>query len=84
MVGRILHEHREKVTHKLKGVFLERTFDLLRDTTLAKVHARSLAELLKGFRARNYGWHWFLNSIEKLHGNGEADDLLFVKALSIV
>ena len=79
-----MYIHRNLITFKLKGVFLDRIFSLLRDKRVAKVHGRTLCEILSIIRTKNQGWRFFLESVAKLHQSGEADELFFNKVLSIV
>ena len=79
-----MYVHRNQITFKLKGVFLDRIFSLLRDKRVPKVHGRTLCEIFSSIRANNQGWRFFLESVAKLHKSGEADELFFNKALSIV
>ena len=51
--GKIMYVHRNQITFKLKGVFLDRIFSLLRDKRVPKVHGRTLCEIFSSIRANN-------------------------------
>ena len=83
LVGKILKQHRPFVSMKMKGVLLDRIFNLLRDAEIARVPSTSYSEILTFIRGDNLGWRFFIDSINKLDQAGEADDLFFAKAFSI-
>lgn len=83
LVGKILKLHRPFVSIKMKGVLLDRIFNLLRDAEIARVPSASYSEILTFIRGDNLGWRFFIDSINKLDQAGEADDLFFAKAFSI-
>ena len=85
MVGKLLLTYRPRITLKLKGVLLDRIFNLLRDSeNISRVPARTFSEIFTSARDNNLGWRFFVDSINKLHQAGEVDDLFFTKSLSLV
>ena len=75
---------RHLVTLKLKGILLDRIFNLLRDSGVSKVPKRTFSEVISGVRSLNLGWRFFVDTINKLHQNGNTNEHFFVKSLSIV
>ena len=84
LIGKILPSYKYLLNFKLKGVLLDRIFNLLRDREITKVPSRSFCEILSSIRGQNLGWRFFIDSIGKLYKAGETDDLFFLKALSVV
>ena len=84
LIGKIIHSHKHILTLKLKGVLLDRIFNLLRDSEIHRVPSRTFSEILTYVRADNLGWRFFIDSINKLYKAGETDDLFFEKSLNIV
>ena len=84
LVGKIMELYRKHITFKLKGVILDRIFNLLRDCKIVKLPAKTFCFILTDIRSQILGWRFFVDSINKLHGAGETDDLFFVKSFSII
>ena len=84
LIGKILPSYKYLLNFKLKGVLLDRIFNILRDREITKVPSRSFCEILSSIRGQNLGWRFFIDSIGKLYKAGETDDLFFLKALSVV
>ena len=84
MIGKILQHHKPYVTLQIKGIVLDRMFNLLRDEDVARVPTSSFSEILTSVRTENLAWRFFIDSINKLNQTNEADELFFNKALSIV
>lgn len=68
----------------MKGIVLDRIFNALRDSKITRVPSSTLCEILSSVRSQNLGWRFFIDSVNKLHLNGEVDDCFFVKSFSIV
>ena len=51
LAGKIMYAHGKLITYKMKGVFLDRLFNLLRDTTVSKVQGQPICEILSGIRS---------------------------------
>jgi hypothetical protein len=83
LVGKILKLYKPYVNLKMKGVLLDRIFNLLRDEEIARVPTSSYSEILTAIRGENLGWRFFIDSINKLDQAGEADEVFFAKAFSI-
>ena len=84
LIGKILCSYKNFVTYRMKGIVLDRIFNALRDSQITKVPSTTLSEILSSVRSQNLGWRFFIDSVNKLHFNGESDDLFFVKSFSIV
>ena len=84
LIGKILQHHKPYVTLQIKGIVLDRMFNLLRDEDVARVPTSSFSEILTSVRTENLAWRFFIDSINKLNQTNEADELFFNKALSIV
>lgn len=68
----------------MKGVLLDRIFNALRDSSISRIPSTTLSEILSSVRSQNLGWRFLIDSVNKLHENGEADDLFLVKSFSLV
>ena len=84
LMGKIIRSYKHVLTLKLKGVLLDRIFNLIRDNEIHRVPSRTFSEILTYVRADNLGWRFFIDSINKLYEAGETDDLFFEKSLNIV
>ena len=68
----------------LKGVLLDRIFNLLRDGDITEIPYHTFSEILSSIRPQNLGWRFFVDSINKLEGAGETDDLFFEKSFNLI
>ena len=72
------------MTIKLKGVLLDRIFNLLRDSEVTQIPHQYFNEILTNVRPENLGWRFFVDSINKLKNAEETDDLFFDKSFNLI
>ena len=82
--GRIIRGHGDLVSIQLKGVLVDSLLAVLREDQIQNVPALSFAWIIQRARPNNLAWFFYIETMRSLQEQGEADETLMIKCLSVV